>query len=284
MPSGAWSSERTNPSPGGWSWWARAALAIFGGGAILTLVAVAHVQAMRARAWPIVRRVAERLQTDAAALDLYRANPELGARYGSEEAYLEQVRTYHAQFASLPEMVPEEGDAYRCAATPNSFQVWLKGNGGGWLHLFVQGPSYFNQVRGEGLHRLTFAATREALAEEDRTMRRARAEEDWKRFRETTARLATEEGSRALWKVEPGLAQRFQSENLFLKEVTRLRPFLEPLPESNTFVAPRFQRKVLRGRVGEDRELAFAFEGGTLRLTWQQDRLTGIGFDPRGDH
>jgi hypothetical protein len=237
---------------------------------------------MRGRAWPIIRKITQRIQTDAGALDLYRANPELGAKYGSEDAFLETVRNYRSQFSALPERPPKEAEDYRCFPTPSSFRAGLKGKDGGWLRIFVQGHSYFNQVRGEGLHRLDFAPTREAIEEEDRSRRRARAQADWKRFREMAAQLATEEGSRRLWRSEPSLAKGFENEDAFLQEVRNLRPFLETPPESITLAGPRLRRRVHRTPLGEDRRLTYAFAGGTLTLVWREDRLTEVQFKKGG--
>lgn len=278
MPSSDWSSETSPVTRSTSSWWLKAAMVLFGSAALLAFVVFANVQAMRNKAWPIVRQLAQRLQTDAGALDLYRANPELGAKYGSEESFLAAVRNYRGQFSSLPVRAPQEGEAYRCAGTPSSFRVWVQGDAGGWMHLFVQGRSIFHQVRGEGLHRLTFAPSREAMTEEDRSLRRARAQADWKRFRDATAQLATEEGSRALFRAEPALAQAYQDEARFLQEISTFRPFLEALPESYTIAGPRLRRRVVRGPQGEERRLAYAFGGGSLTLTWRQERLTEVRF------
>lgn len=116
-------------------------------------------KAVEARAWPVIRKIALRLQTDEETRRLYRANPALAGAYRDEAAFLEHVQAHRAQFAALPDL-PPKADRYECAAGPNGFRASLQGSGGTWATLEVRQDVLLEKVPGEGLLRLEFTPTR----------------------------------------------------------------------------------------------------------------------------
>ncbi|WP_257305068.1 hypothetical protein [Geothrix campi] len=139
---------------------------------VLVLFLFGQSKTVEAQAWPVIRRVALRLQTDAEAGRLYRANPALARRYPTEEAFLEQVRAFRPQFASLPDPRPK-ADRYECHAGPNGFRASVQGSGGTWITLEVRQDILLEKVPGEGLLRLEFSPTRESSRPKRRAIRKA---------------------------------------------------------------------------------------------------------------
>src|SRR5512135_2234296 len=54
---------------------------------------------------------------------------------------------------------------------------------------------------------------------------------EWGQLRQAVAQLQTDDGTRALYQANPGLAARYPDEAAFLKAAQQWRPRLEPLPE-----------------------------------------------------
>ncbi|WP_243304945.1 hypothetical protein [Geothrix oryzisoli] len=174
MASGDWSREVPQPSRQGASLGLKVALGILAIPIALVLFLLGQSKTVEAQAWPVVRRVALRLQTDAEARRLYRANPALLRSYPSEEAFLERVRAYRTQFASLPGL-PPKADRYECHAGPNGFRASVQGSDGSWATLEVRQDILLEKVPGEGILRLEFSPTRGPSDAARRALRKARA-------------------------------------------------------------------------------------------------------------
>lgn len=234
---------------------------------------------VEAQAWPVIRRVAQRLQTDAETERLYRANPALARAYPTSEAFLEQVRTHREPFAALPDLSPGR-ERYECFAGPNGFLASVRGSDGSWARIEVRKNVLFETVPGEGILRVEFSPTKAPNDRERSALRRTRAEADWRRFREVCAQLASPDGTRTLWQREPGLRRSFPREADLQALAAEIQPHLRPVPEPSRLARLRLHRQV-QGPQGETVRLACAFPGGTLKAAWTRDQLTGLEFAPR---
>jgi len=280
LASGDWSREAPQPSRRGASLGLKVALGILAIPVVLVLFLFGQSKTVEAQAWPVIHRIALRLQTDAEAGRLYRANPALARRYPSEEAFLEQVRTYRPQFASLPDLRPK-ADRYDCQAGPNGFRASVQGSGGCWATFEVRQDILFEKVPGEGILRLEFSPTKEPNGQERKALRKAKAESDWRRYGEICGLLASEAGTRALWQREPGLRRSFPEETALLSFAAEVRPHLHALPEPTGWSKVRLHRQVQRGSQGESVRLGHPFSAGTLTMVWSDGQLTGLEFTAR---
>lgn len=280
MASGNWSREAPQPSSPGASPGLKVALGILALPIALVLFLLGQSKVVEAQAWPVIRKVALRLQTDAEAGRLYRANPALARAYRSEEVFLERVRAYRAQFISLPDL-PPKADRYECFAGPNGFQASVQGSGGSWATLEVRQNILLEKVPGEGVLRLEFSPTKEPNAQERKALRKAKAESDWRRYGEICDLLASETGTRALWQREPGLRRSFPEETALLAFAAEIRPHLHALPEPAGWSKVRLHRQVQRGPQGESVRLGHPFSAGTLTMVWSDGQLTGLEFTAR---
>jgi hypothetical protein len=277
--SGDWSQETSGSSRRGISLGLKVALGLLALPIALWLFLMGQSKAVETQAWPVIRKVAQRLQTDAEAGRLYRANPALARVYPSEEMFLEQVRAHRTQFASLPDL-PPGADRYECFAGPNGFRASLQGSDGLWAAFEVRQNILLERVPGEGVLRVEFSPTKEPNGRERRALRRARADADWQRYRDICALLASEAGTRTLWRQEPGLRPAFPDEGTLLAFAADLRPRLQPLPEAVGRAGMRMRRQVQRGTQDETVRLGYPFHGGTLTAVWSGGQLTGLEFTP----
>jgi len=276
-----WSNQaQATPSQGA-SPWVKGVLIFLAIPVVLWLVLFARMKTIQVRAWPVIRQVCQRLQTDAAARQLFQANPALAEAYRSEEVFLERVQAYRSQFANLSEHQPPEGEHFECFATPVGFFASIQGTGSAWAILEVQRSTPFRSVSGEGLLRLEFSPTREDRDSERRALRKAKAEAAWKRYREIYEQLGTEEGTRALWQREPGLRPTFPDEGTLVRFMAATRPHLQVLPESMGQAKVHLRRQALGGPTSEVVRLSYPFPEGTFTLVWTAGRLSGLEFQPK---
>lgn len=276
MASGDWARETPALSRRGVSLGLKVALGLLALPLALWLFLTGQSKAVETQAWPVIQKVAQRLQTDAEAGRLYRANPALARVYPSEEAFLDRVRAHRAQFASLPDL-PPEADRYECFAGPNGFRASVQGSGGLWATLEVRQNLLFEKVPGEGVLRLEFSPTKEP----NRRERRAKVESDWRRYQEICGLLASEAGTRTLWQREPGLRRSFPEVSALQSFAAAIRPHLQSLPQSDGLSKVRLRRQVQKASQGESVRLGYPFPGGTLTVVWSDGQLTGLEFAPR---
>lgn len=279
MSSGGWHSDPSKPDRKGTGLLVKAAMVLLALPAALLLFLLGQSKRVEVQAWPVIQQVVRRLQTDAEAGRLYRANPALARAHATEEAFLERARAHREAFAALPDL-PPSGDRYECFAGPNGFLASVQGSDGSWVRIEVRKNVLFETVPGEGVLRVEFSPAKAPNDRERSALRRARAEADWRRYREVCAQLASPEGTRALWQREPGLHPSFPGEANLQAFAAGVRPHLRPVPEPSRFARLRLHRQV-QGPPGETVRLACTFPGGTLRAIWSKDRLTGLEFTPR---
>lgn len=276
MASGDWSMVAPHLSRRGLPLGLKVAMGVLAIPVFLVIFVLGQSKAVEAQAWPVIRRIALRLQTDAGAAGLYRANPALARTYPTEDAFLDRVRAHRASFASLPDLPPGAA-RYECHAGPNGFRAAVQGSDDSWATFEVRQNILFEKVPGEGVLRLEFSPTKEPNARERRARRRAEAGLDWQRFRDICALLASEDGTRALWRREPGLHAAFPREDGLLSFAAAVRPHLHPLPDSDRLSHVRLFRQVRDRTV----RLGYPFQTGTLTAVWTEGRLTGLEFTPR---
>lgn len=281
MPSSDWSTETPAPDRRPSPAWMKAALVLLAIPLAVWALGYARAQAVKAGAWPVLLGVFQRLQTDADARELYQANPGLKKAYQSEDAFLQRVQAYRAQFASLPDRPSGGRERYECFAEPIGFLASVKGSGPAWATVEVRSTFLFWNVPGEGLLRLEFAPSREATDEARRAVRKARRESEGRRYREVCLSLATDAGARDLWRREPGLQAAFPREADLLAFSARVRPHLAARPEEAGGPRFRLQRQVQWGAAGESVRLGHAFPAGTLTVVWTEGKLAGLEFAPR---
>ncbi|HJU82567.1 MAG TPA: hypothetical protein VJ600_00010 [Holophagaceae bacterium] len=109
-------------------------------------------------------------------------------------------------------------------------------------------------------------------------MTRSMEAAEWGQLRQAVAQLQTDEGARALYQANPGLASRYPDEAAFLKAAQDWRPRLEPLPEH----VP----SLFTGRVSYNIQIAGGFrradlgyrttKGTWIASHWENGRLTTI--------
>lgn len=237
------------------------------------------VATQRAQAWEITRTVAQRLQTEEGARQLYRLNPELQARTPSLEAFLGEVRAHRAAFQALPSEPPREG--YRCLPRLTSFTTQLRGGDGSWMELQVQGPSLLDRARGEGLHLLHFAPQAEALHRPGEAATQALNAALWDRYQAVLADLESPEGTRALWQREPGLHAAYPDPEALVAWAQAKKAAWAGLPRGPWAQALKVSFIRELGDAGETHALEYELEGRKLRMAWQHQRLIFLGFAPR---
>ncbi|MBI3131892.1 MAG: hypothetical protein HYZ13_11250 [Acidobacteria bacterium] len=236
--------------------------------------------AQRAQAWGFTRSVAQRLQTDEAARQMYLQNPELQARTPSAEAFLVEVRAHRAAFSALPAREPADG--YLCLPRLTAFTAQLKGADGTWLELEVQGPSLLDQVRGEGIHRLHFAPGREALHQPSPEEASASSAALWERYQAVLAELESPGGAKALWEREPGLHGSYARPEELEAWARAHRAAWAGVPRGGWALALKVSIQRERGAAGEAFNVDYPLEAGRLRMTWRGGKLTFLGFVPPG--
>ncbi len=124
------------------------------------LFLTAQSKSVEAKAWPVIRTITRRLQSDDGARRLYQANPALAESYRDEATFLQLVQIHRAQYADLADRPPST-DAYSCQAGPNGFRATLRGSAGTWIAFEVRQDVLLEKVPGEGLLHLEFSPAQE---------------------------------------------------------------------------------------------------------------------------
>jgi hypothetical protein len=233
--------------------------------------------ANRRKAWPLVRAVAQRLQTDEGGRELFRANPAMGSLYGTEEAFLDLVRPARPALAALPPSEPQQERAtYRVMSNPGGVDCSVALPGGTWLEVVLESRSPFAQGGSEAV-RVLLAPTPEGLRALARRPAEAALAARWAEFRAVAEGLGTDEGTRRLLEANPGLRAGFPDAEALLAQARRWRTLQISLPAA---------RQDARGRASISRRQVFSRltetvsyrtdAGAGLSLTWREGRLVSL--------
>lgn len=257
-----------------WPGWAHAALGALLLGSGLGVAIVGQQVATDRRAWRLTRELVARAATEGGAHELWIGNPALHQDYPDEAAFLSAVRTGLRDLGDLPLVEPpsRQGSPWWKVASPWNLQTTARGSAGGWMHLQIQRSGPLEDPQGEGLTFLAFAPDLEGLRRfrEGRHERRILAR--FERMRQVADQLSSPERTRAFWKREPALHDRFPTPDALEMEVVGLRTRLRHLPrvpqapdvDLHHLQSPFHDRVDLRWRTPEGGEVAMAWEGDAL--------------------
>lgn len=246
-------------------------------GALGLAAAVALQQAATARkAWPTVRATLARLATDEGARGIWRANPALRDDFRDEADFLATVQLWRDRVGPLPSREPEPGSgAWQRTAGPWSFQARVRGEGGAWVHLAVKGSTPLHPQVGEGLELLAFGTDPAHLGEALEAHRLRTLDADWQRLRGVASRLATPEGTRALWQAESSLQRSFPSPESLEARAARLRPRLQALPATAREAGPGLGHR--RDPDHDVTAVTWVADGqAVLQAEWEKGTLTAL--------
>lgn len=97
---------------------------------------------------------------------------------------------------------------------------------------------------------------------------RGQAREDWVEARRVVEKIQTEEGAIALYRSNPKLSAKFQTDRDFLKAISQWRPQMEPLPISiQTVASDKFGHRI--GFGGGPAIVSFQMDNGRwLIISW----------------
>lgn len=108
---------------------------VFGLGVVLALViAIPATLGLRQerQAWDILQAVASQISTDAGAVELYQAQPDLRPG-GDQAAFLKELQVWRSAFGALPEQGHRAQRGYRAHREPGGGWALVRGQGGAWL-------------------------------------------------------------------------------------------------------------------------------------------------------
>lgn len=98
--------------------------------------------------------------------------------------------------------------------------------------------------------------------------------EDWEEFRTIVEKLASEEGSAAIYRSSPGLAGSYPNEEAFLAAAREWRPLLQPVP----IEIPDLEGRDLdyQNNMGRITLRYHQANGSRIELTWKGGRKKGV--------
>ncbi len=266
-----------------WGWLWKTALVVGLLGISGAIIVITQLESMSRKAWPAVRQVSARLQTDEGARDLWAKNPELQQGYPDQEGFLSQVKLHRTAFANLPALEPpRDGETLQIESWPIGIMARLKSQDGTWMQLTIERVPVVGDVaqQGEGITELVFADRGGSLEESRREARQAQSNRRWSRFRENAVALQTDDGAKSLYQAQPGLKKHFPTENDFLVKARAWRPQLESLPEDSREDGGHLQLHIYTSPLGEQQELAYTTKSGMrLRQNWSNGQLVELSLD-----
>jgi len=239
--------------------------------AVLVAFGVGTAQRRTRELWPPVAKVLQELSTEEGARSFLKEHPEALEKGDTEAEFLQKLRSWRGNFGTLPQGIPGTKDGFRVMSRPLGWRAYVRGQGEAWLGV---------QVVGKKLQ--VFPAENRA----ERARLAARMERAWKRalgaqVLELANLLQSEEGSRRLFQENPGLAERFPTQDAFLAEAARLRPELKGLPQNAAELAPeKISTRIQGSPFGMQVEVHLGLLGGKkVRMVWKQDRLGNVGLE-----
>jgi hypothetical protein len=240
----------------------------------------AKAAANRARAWPIAQGVVAQLQDPAQAKGLWERNPALHDSYPDPESFQAELSTWLPRFNALPAQEPVESQgAYGLATSPMQLRLAVKGQGGAWMYLVVEGSNPFDaqEMRGEGITRLHFAEDRAGLTGRQRLLISRRNEALWARFRGVESQLREEGLARRLWAAEPRLHRAYKAQEDLLRSTAPWRHPRPALPPDIASVAGDLSLQFNDSPFGHSETVGYPGpEGLMLWVTWTDGCLAGI--------
>lgn len=260
-------SERSGAFPT----WMKVALVLGMAAAVLISVGVGTAQRRSRELWPAVAKVLQGLSTEEGARSLLKEHPEILEKGDTEAEFLQKLRPWRGNFRTPLQGFPGAKDGIRVMSRPFGWRAYVRGQGEAWLAI---------QVVGKNLQ--VFPAENRA----ERARLGARMDRAWKRgigvlALELANLLQSEEGTRRLYLENPGLAERFGTQDAFLAEAARLRPELKGLPLNTVELAPeKISTRIHGSPFGMQVEVHLSLLGGKkLRMVWKQDRLGNLGLE-----
>jgi hypothetical protein len=240
----------------------------------------ARAASNRSQAWPALRQVMVRLEDPLQARRLWERNPGLHGDFPDAESFQAELATWLPRFGGLPAAEPvESSGSYGIGADPFSLHVELKGRGGAWVYMSVEGYGAFGPGvgQGEGLVRLHFAEARAALTERLHQFEDRRARELWARYRQVEIQLRSESEVRRLWAREARLHQAYRAQEDLLRATAAWRKPLPALPEDITSAPNRPSLRREETPMGRTESVGYPGpEGLMLWVTWRDGCLEGI--------
>lgn len=243
---------------------------------VTVLVSALGIAANKSRvsAWPLVKKLANRLQTDQGAKELYGKNPSLVNSYPTEEAFVDRVREFR-EGLKLPENPPNEGpDEFRVFSSPFDLRVRVKGEGGAWMEVGVDlGGPFRPAPAGEGIFRLNFGKDMRELRRQTQMAMERQSARSWGRFVEVARTLAKEGGLEELSRGSPGLRTVPADRGAFAILARQRREALLAIPEASMARGPsniRSRNTPFSRSVEVEATLK---DGGKLKALWKSDAL-----------
>lgn len=251
--------------------WMKVALVLGVAVAVLVAIGVGTAQRRSRELWPAVAKVVQELSTEEGARNWLKEHPEALEKGDTEEDFLQKLRSWRGNFGTLPQGFPGAKDGLRVTSRPLGWRAYVRGQGETWLGIQAVGKNlqvFPAESRGE------------------RARLGARMDRAWKRglgalALELANLLQSEEGAQRLYSENPGLAERFRTQDAFLVEAARLRPELKGLPLNAAELAPeKISTRIQGSPFGMQVEVRLGLLGGKkMRMVWKQDRLGNVGLE-----
>ncbi len=239
----------------------------------------------RSQLWPAVRNIHSRLQSDEGARELFKKNPALAETYAHEQDFVATVRDWRAKVGGLPVQEPAESPTYSPNADPGEVSASIKGSGGAWMMVEIQGGALAGPIEGEGINHIFFGADEKALESAREKAGEHGAERAWEEFREVMLRCNDDLKAAELYRVEFGLHATYPSETAFLDSVRKLRPVIANLPATNQKGLHEFSIHSYQTPFANNRVLSFrSTDGQRLVATWKGGQLNNVELRPAHNH
>ena len=231
----------------------------------------------RRKAWPLLRAVAQRLQTDAGGRELYMANPAMAALYGAEEDFLALVRPLRPALAALPPLEPQVArGSYRVGANPGGLDCAVRLDQGSWFGIVLEAGNPFGPGRQE-LVQVLLAPTPEGLRILARKPAEAALVGRWAEFRAVAESLQTDGATHRLLETFPDLRAGFPDPEALLAQARRWRKLNISLPTTRAEARGRIRMSTRQVFARRTETLSYRTEAGEgLSLTWREGRLVSL--------
>ncbi len=231
----------------------------------------------RTQLWSAVRTIHSRLQSDDGARDLFKKNPALAELYANDQQFVDTVRDWRPRIGDLPAQEPAEGSTYSPNADPGEASASIKGAGGAWMTVNIEGGPLAGPVEGEGITRILFGEDEKALEAAREKAGSLETRRDWEEFRKVMLQCGDDTKAAELYRKEPGLRAAYHSESAFLEAAKAWRPTIEGLPSTKQNDAHDFSIYRNETPFGRTKVLTFKnAKGEHLTARWRDGHLSGL--------